>query len=117
MIVRKVPLPKVGVRLRASACSVNNRKIVGSMKLLGSLLDGSKKTSAEAMKSLLRSANELILEYKRRVGVLRLLRLLVEGEHPDVGFDYLSVEVNRFAIGGHFWELDCCIRQNLLHLA
>ncbi len=46
-------------RLAAQQGFLKDWKVVGSMKLLSSLEDGSKKISAKVMKSLLRSANEL----------------------------------------------------------
>lgn len=46
-------------KLAAQQGFLKDWKVVGSMELLGSLEDGSKKISAQVMKSLLRSANEL----------------------------------------------------------
>jgi transcriptional regulator with XRE-family HTH domain len=46
-------------RLAAKQGFLKEWKLAGSMELLGSLEDGSKKISAQTMKSLLRSANEL----------------------------------------------------------
>ena len=46
-------------RLAAQMEFLKDWKLVGSMKLLGSLEHGSKEISAKVMKSLLRSANEL----------------------------------------------------------
>jgi transcriptional regulator with XRE-family HTH domain len=46
-------------RLAARQGFLKDWKVVGSLELLDSLEDGSKKISAKAMKSLLRSVNEL----------------------------------------------------------